>query len=119
MITKFLTVFYLVSMKAHWKSSSRNLPISCIYRELRFTANFFFVEILSKSFLPISVFVPIFSFLVHYSLNLKIVSAILKIFLLFTMSSTDRDYNKNIYTTSSDSLFLTLMTRTFPALISF
>ena len=54
-------------------------------RRIRFISNFFFAGILSKSFLPISVFDQIFSFLVHYFLILKIVFSILKILLLFSM----------------------------------
>ena len=45
------------------------------YREFRYTHNFF-PGILSKSFSLISVFHTIISFLVHYSLILKIASAI-------------------------------------------
>jgi hypothetical protein len=55
---------------------------------------FFFVRILFKFFSPIPVFDPIFSFLIYYSLISNIASDILKIFLLFPMSSIDRDYNK-------------------------
>ncbi len=66
---------------------------------------FFFVGILSNFFLRISVFDPIFSFLVHYSLILKIASTILKILFLFSMSSNDEDYNKKLYTTSSDLIY--------------
>ena len=65
---------------------------------------FFLQESCPISFLLISVFYPNFSLMVHYSLILKIVSAILnRIFHLFSMSSTARNYNKKLYTTSSDS----------------
>jgi len=58
-----------------------------------------------KSFPQISVFDPIFYFLVHYSLILKIAHAIVKTLFLVSMSSNDRDYNKKLYITSLDSLF--------------
>jgi hypothetical protein len=63
------------------------------------------VGILSKFFLLISVLDPIFSFLVHYPLILKIASTILKILFLFSMSSNDEDYNKKLYATSSDLIY--------------
>ena len=56
---------------------------------------FFFVGILSKFFLLISVFDSIF--LVHYSL-----------ILLFSMSSNGEDYYKKLYTTSSDLIYFIL-----------
>ena len=60
---------------------------------------------MSKFFLLISVFDPMFSFLIYNSYILKTVSVILKIFLLVSLSSTDKDYNKKPYTKSLDSFF--------------
>jgi len=48
----------------------------------------FLAWFLSKSFSPIPIFDPFFSFLVYYSLISNITSAILKIFYLFLISST-------------------------------
>ena len=67
---------------------------------------FFFVGTLSQFFLLISVFDSIFR--VHYSLILRIASTILKIFLLFSMSSNGEDYYKKLYTTSSDLIYFIL-----------
>ncbi len=76
---------------------------NCIYN-IEDSGDLFFAGILSISFLLISVFYPIFSFLVHYSLIITIAPAILRIPLLFLMSSTDRNYNKELYRTFLGSL---------------
>lgn len=44
-------------------------------------------------------------FQIHYSLILKIASAIFKMFLLYSMLSTDNYYNIELYATSSYLLF--------------
>src|SRR5271169_3130257 len=44
-------------------------------------------------------------FQIYYSLILKISSAIPKMFLLYSMLSTDNYYNIELYATSSDLLF--------------
>lgn len=103
MITKFLTLSYLVGMKVHLKFSSLTLPMSSIYREFLFIL-IFLAGILSKSFSLIFVY-SIFYFLVHYSLILKTAPFILKILLLFSMSSKDGNYTKKLYITSSDLIF--------------
>ena len=77
--------------------------MSSIYREFLFILIFFGRN-------PVQIFLAnfcicYFFFLVHYSLILKIASSILKILLLFPMSSNDRYYTKKLYTTSLDSLF--------------
>ena len=84
---------YLQSFKCVEHNGDSNLPLI-----------FFFAKILLKSFSPIPVFDPIFSFLVYYSLISNIASAILKKLLLLSMSSIDRDSNKKLYKKSLGSL---------------
>jgi len=64
----------------------------------------FFAGTLSISFLLISVFYPIFSFLVHDSLIITIAPTILRMPFLFLISSTDRDYNEELCRTFLGSI---------------
>jgi len=86
-------------------SSQEKRFINTYIRELLFNYKFCLIGEPIYLFSKISVFDQIFSFLVHYSLSLKITSPIRKIMFLFSILSTDRDYNKQLYIKYSNLLF--------------
>jgi hypothetical protein len=76
---------------------------------------FIFAGILFISFSLILVFAPIFPFLVQYSLILKIAYDILKIFILYSVPSIDRDYSISC-PQFIDIYFLKINKNNFPVL---
>jgi len=96
--------YFLVRIRIDVKYTSivavDHILISKYYlREFQFTSNFFLRENPVQIFLHnFSHFDPVFF---NYALILKRAAAILKIPPSFSMSSTDRDSNKKLYTTSS------------------